>query len=175
MKKEDKNKGKNRGKVLEKNDKDNLKNNGKFKDKLGDGLVRKIAKPFQKETSPIEKRKLTIGERTADGLTKWAGSWTFILIFLFFMFFWMTLNTYFWFKMQTLEPFDPYPFILLNLVLSCLAAIQAPIILMSQNRQSQMDRQRLEYDYYVNRKSEREIRVMKKQLDRIERKLYENL
>ena len=70
-----------------------------------------------------------------------------------------------------LNQWDPYPFILLNLVLSCLAAIQAPIILMSQNRQSQKDRLRAEYDYAVNRKAVRQNQELKKQLDRIERKL----
>ena len=83
----------------------------------------------------------------------------------------MALNTYYWFQYMQGDPFDPFPFILLNLILSCLAAIQAPIILMSQNRQGQKDRLKAEYDYQVNRKAEKEIRELKTQLDRIERKL----
>mgnify|MGYP000654454096 CR=1 FL=1 len=112
----------------------------------------------------------TFGQKAADTLAKWAGSWTFIFGFLLFLFIWMAANLYAWVK-----TWDPYPFILLNLVLSCLAAIQAPIILMSQNRASQKDRLRAEYDYAVNRKSEKEIQEIKKQLDRIERKLAKTL
>ena len=81
---------------------------------------------------------------------------------------WMIINTS-WIIFG--ESWDPYPFILLNLVLSCVAAIQAPIILMSQNRENQRDRARAEYDYAVNRKAEKEIREIKKQLNRIEEKL----
>lgn len=122
-----------------------------------------ITKPFT-----LDKKKLTIGQKTADWLTKWAGSWTFILGFLLFLALWMAVNTT-WLIFG--ESWDQYPFILLNLVLSCLAAIQAPIILMSQNRTNQRDRQRAEYDYQVNRKAEKGIQNLKIQLDRIERKL----
>jgi uncharacterized membrane protein len=106
------------------------------------------------------------GERAADNVTRWAGSWTFILSFLFFLWRWMAVNVYAW-----INTWDPYPFILLNLVLSCVAALQAPIILMSQNRAAQKDRQRAEYDYAVNRRAERGIEDIQKKLDRIERKL----
>ncbi|MCA9487333.1 MAG: DUF1003 domain-containing protein [Nanoarchaeota archaeon] len=105
----------------------------------------------------------TFGQKAADNLAKYAGSWGFILGFLGFLVLWMLVNIYAW-----INTWDPYPFILLNLVLSCLAAIQAPIILMAQNRAAQKDRQRAEYDYAVNRKSEREIQEIKKQLTRIE-------
>lgn len=105
----------------------------------------------------------TLGQKAADFLTKWAGSWTFILTFLAFIFLWMIVNIY-----ALIGRWDIYPFILLNLVLSCLAAIQAPIILMSQNRQSQIDRARSQYDYIVDKKAEQEIREIKKQLTRIE-------
>lgn len=111
-------------------------------------------------------RKLTLGQRAADALTKWAGSWVFILSFLVFLIIWILINGYFLLQYYN-KTFDPYPFILLNLVLSCLAAIQAPIILMSQNRQTERDRIRAEYDYQVNRKAEREIRELRKQLNRI--------
>ena len=110
----------------------------------------------------------TFGQKASDKLTKWAGSWAFIIFFLAVLGLWIVANTS-WILFG--GTWDPYPFILLNLVLSCIAAIQAPIILMSQNRQSQKDRQRTEYDYAVNRKSEREIQDIKKQLNRIENKI----
>jgi len=124
-------------------------------------IIKTIIGPFS-----IDKRKLTLGQRTADGITKWAGSWIFIISFLMFIVIWMIANIYAW-----TQEWDPYPFILLNLVLSCLAAIQAPVILMSQNRASQKDRLRAEYDYKINRKSEKEIQELKRQLTRIEKRL----
>ena len=108
----------------------------------------------------------SFGQKAADGLSRWAGSWTFILSFFVFLTFWIFVNIYAW-----INTWDPYPFILLNLILSCLAAIQAPVILMSQNRQSQKDRTKMEYDYSVNRKSEREIEKILKKLEKIERTL----
>src|SRR5210317_292080 len=96
---------------------------------------------------------LSLGQKAADALTKWAGSWTFIISFAVFLFLWMIVNVS-WMVFGSV--WDPYPFILLNLVLSCLAAIQAPIILMSQNREAQKDRLRSEYDYKINRKAARE-------------------
>ena len=107
----------------------------------------------------------TTGQKAADALTKWAGSWVFIISFLVFLVIWAALNVYAW-----IGKWDPYPFILLNLVLSMLAALQAPVILMSQNRQAQKDRIKSEYDYRINRKSEREIQDIKRQLNRIETK-----
>jgi uncharacterized membrane protein len=128
---------------------------------IGEDIVKTISKPFISD-----KRKLTLGQRTADSLSKWAGSWVFIIGFFVFLSLWMATNIYAW-----LNTWDPYPFILLNLVLSCLAAIQAPVILMSQNRANQRDRMRAEYDYEVNRKAEKEIQEMILQLNRIEDKL----
>lgn len=107
----------------------------------------------------------TFGQKAADAITRWAGSWTFILSFLVFLILWIILNTSWIIFGKT---WDPRPFILLNLVLSMVAAIQAPVILMSQNRTTEKDRARTEYDYAVNRKAEREIKEMKKQLTRIE-------
>jgi len=103
--------------------------------------------------------KRTFGQKAADAVTKWAGSWTFILSFFVFLALWISANILMW-----INQWDPYPFILLNLVLSCLAAIQAPIILMSQNRQAQRDRLRAEFDYRVNKKAEKEIREIKNML-----------
>ncbi len=111
----------------------------------------------------------TFGQRASDNLTKWAGSWVFILGFLTLLTFWIIANTYFIMQYNLGKVFDPYPFILLNLVLSCLAAIQAPIILMSQNRQGQKDRFRAQVDYGINKKAEEEIRSIKIQLNKIEK------
>lgn len=113
----------------------------------------------------------TFGQKAADTLTKHAGSWTFIIIFFIFLITWMAVNAYFFVIYEKGQPWDPYPFILLNLVLSCLAAVQAPIILMSQNREAERDRLRAEYDYAVNRKAEREIQQVQQQLKRIEHRL----
>lgn len=110
----------------------------------------------------------TFAQNAADKLTRLAGSWAFIISFLIILILWILTNVYAWIK-----AWDPYPFILLNLILSSIAAIQAPIILMSQNRESQKDRQRAQYDYLVNRKAEREIGQIQIQLQRIEKKLNE--
>ena len=114
----------------------------------------------------FSKKRLSFGQKAADSLTKFAGSWTFIFLFFIVLAVWMGANAYFLIKFES-GAFDPYPFNLLNLVLSCLAAIQAPVILMSQNRQGERDRIRAEYDYAVNRKAEKEIREIKEKLEEI--------
>ena len=93
--------------------------------------------------------KYTLGQRSADAIAKFAGSWAFIFSFTGVLLLWMVVNT-----ILAAKAFDPYPFILLNLVLSCVAAIQAPLIMMSQNRQEEKDRRRAENDYKVNLKTE---------------------
>jgi uncharacterized membrane protein len=125
-----------------------------------------MKKEVNPNNHPALTHRRTIGQKAADALTKHMGSWIFIIIFLSFLGIWICINIAAW-----INKWDPYPFILLNLVLSCLAAIQAPIILMSQNRETQRDRVRAEYDYKVNVKAEKEIEHIQKQLDRIERKL----
>ena len=96
-----------------------------------------------------EKEKYTLGQRAADTIAKFAGSWAFIFSFTGGLILWMVINT-----ILASKAFDAYPFILLNLVLSCVAAIQAPLIMMSQNRQEEKDRRRAENDYKVNLKTE---------------------
>ncbi len=108
----------------------------------------------------------TIGQRASDKLTEHMGSWHFILLFFAFLSIWMTTNV-----LLLIYRWDPYPFILLNLCLSCLAAIQAPIIMMSQNRQAERDRLSAKYDYAVNRKAEKEIQDMQKDLEEIKEML----
>jgi uncharacterized membrane protein len=108
-------------------------------------------------------RQLTLGQRLADKIADFGGSWQFIGIFGAVLLLWVTVNTTFFLK----RPFDPYPYIFLNLILSCLAAIQAPVIMMSQNRQEEKDRLRAEYDYKVNLKAELEIRNLHEKVDHL--------
>ncbi|MBI3014300.1 MAG: DUF1003 domain-containing protein [Candidatus Tectomicrobia bacterium] len=108
-------------------------------------------------------KALTLGERLADKIASFGGSWTFILTFGAVLVVWIGINS----VMLLRKPFDPFPFILLNLVLSCLAAIQAPIIMMSQNRLESRDRLRSENDYQINLKAELEIRQLHEKLDHL--------
>lgn len=103
----------------------------------------------------------TFGERLSDKIADFGGSWTFIISFLSFILIWIVLNV-FWFMNSG---FDPYPFILLNLILSCIAALQAPVIMMSQNRQEGRDRDRARHDYEINMKAEKEIKELHKKFD----------
>ncbi len=110
-----------------------------------------------------EEGSLTLGQKLADKIAVFGGSWTFIITFFSFIIIWMTVNIVF----LATKAFDPFPFILLNLILSCLAAIQAPIIMMSQNRQEQKDRQRSEHDYKINLKAELEIQLLSEKIDHL--------
>jgi len=116
-------------------------------------------------------KDLTYGEKMADGLAAFGGSWTFIIIFASILVTWIVLNSFLLLK----KPFDPYPFILLNLVLSCLAAVQAPVIMMSQNRQEDKDRLRSQHDYQVNLKAELEIRHLHEKIDHLLSHQWERL
>tara|TARA_Y100000310_G_scaffold184774_1_gene184903 strand:- start:13 stop:432 length:420 start_codon:yes stop_codon:yes gene_type:complete len=129
------------------------------------GLHKRSSKSPKNNKHPLFKQKLTIGQKSADGIAKFGGSWTFIIIFFIFLISWMIVNSLLLIK----RPFDPYPYILLNLALSCLAAIQAPVILMSQNRQTERDRIDAKYDYKVNRLAEREIKDMQSDLEQIKK------
>ncbi len=106
--------------------------------------------------------KLTYGQRLADHIAAFGGSWTFIIFFFTILFSWIGINLY-----LLTKPYDPYPFILLNLILSCLAALQAPVIMMSQNRQEEKDRERSKHDYQVNLKAELEIRMLHEKMDHL--------
>lgn len=110
-----------------------------------------------------EDKGATFGQRIADKVASFGGSWTFIISFGLFLLIWISLNVY-WLANKG---FDPYPFILLNLILSSLAALQAPVIMMSQNRQEEKDRERARKDYMVNLKSELEIRMLHEKLDHL--------
>lgn len=105
----------------------------------------------------------TFGQKVADKFAAFGGSWTFIISFFVFILLWIGVNVYF----LTNKGFDPYPFILLNLILSCLASLQAPIIMMSQNRQEEKDRERAKKDYEINLKAENEIQLLQEKLDKL--------
>ncbi|MFH1624165.1 MAG: DUF1003 domain-containing protein [Pseudomonadota bacterium] len=114
---------------------------------------------------------LTIGQRVADRMADFGGSWIFICLFTLILFAWMFANSY----VLVTRPFDPYPFILLNLILSALAAVQAPVIMMSQNRQETRDRLRATNDYQVNLKAELEIRHLHQKIDHLLSTQWERL
>jgi uncharacterized membrane protein len=105
--------------------------------------------------------RLTVGQKIADKIAVFGGSWTFIVTFFIFILVWMGINIW----ILATRSFDPFPFILLNLILSCLAAIQAPVIMMSQNRKEQKDRIRSENDYKINLKAELEIKLLSEKID----------
>jgi len=108
-------------------------------------------------------RALSLGEHLSDKMADLGGSWTFLGIFFLILLVWISINTGYLLH----KPFDPYPYILLNLILSCIAAVQAPIIMMSQNRQEAKDRLRATHDYSVNLKAELEIRMLHEKMDHL--------
>ena len=117
---------------------------------------------------PVFREPLTLGQRWADVMTQFGGSWMFIISLGIYLVIWIGLNSVLLFSQDV---FDPFPYIFLNLTLSCLAAVQGPIILMAHHRQEERDRVNARYDYLVNRKAEREIKDVKKELDTIKRML----
>jgi uncharacterized membrane protein len=118
---------------------------------------------FLTEKLDSEAEELTLGQKLADRVADFGGSWTFITLFGLFLLIWISLNL----LVFANRGFDPYPFILLNLILSCIAALQAPIIMMSQNRQEEKDRERAKKDYMINLKSELEIRLLHEKIDHL--------
>jgi uncharacterized membrane protein len=113
---------------------------------------------------------MTFGERIADSVARFGGSWTFIIFFLVFLLAWMGVNTV-W---LLLEPPDPFPYIFLNLILSCIAALQAPVIMMSQNRQAAKDRLQADLEYQVNVKAEFAIQQLHRKLDELRASLIQH-
>jgi uncharacterized membrane protein len=128
-------------------------------------IARNVAQDFSEQ--------MTFGQRLADKVASFGGSWTFISIFAVVLVVWIILNSFVLITYS--ESFDPYPYILLNLFLSMLAAIQAPIILMSQNRQAYKDRLSAEHDYEVNLKAELEIMTLHEKLDELREKQWSEL
>lgn len=123
-----------------------LKNDTLLSDKLDDAI-----------------NNVSFGQKVADKVASFGGSWTFILTFLGLLVVWILVNVLFFVN----KGFDPYPFILLNLILSCIAALQAPVIMMSQNRTEERDRERAKKDYMINLKSELEIRILHEKVDHL--------
>lgn len=119
------------------------------RDMTDEDVLNLLADSKVSENPNREKDKYTVGQRAADAIAKFAGSWAFIFSFAGLLILWMLANV-----LLAVKAFDPYPFILLNLALSCVAAVQAPLIMMSQNRQEEKDRRRAENDYKVNLKTE---------------------
>ncbi|WP_338359790.1 DUF1003 domain-containing protein [Yeosuana marina] len=133
-------------------------------------LEEDVLKTLQKHETITDKigadsdaTNFTFGQRLADKIASFGGSWKFIILFGIFIAVWISSNIIFLVN----KGFDPYPFILLNLILSCLAALQAPVIMMSQNRQEEKDRERSEQDYMINLKSELEIRMLHEKIDHL--------
>jgi uncharacterized membrane protein len=118
--------------------------------------------------------KLTFGQRMADNVASFGGSWAFIIIFMIVLIAWIVLNSFILIRLHN-SSFDPYPYIFLNLILSMLAAIQAPIIMMSQNRQAYKDRLSAEHDYEVNLKAELEIIALHEKVDSLKQEQWEEL
>ena len=128
-------------------------------------VINKVTE-YESISSNLEKKfveKTTFGEKLSDKIASFGGSWKFIIIFGLTILLWIAINSY----LLITSSFDPYPYILLNLVLSCLAAIQAPIIMMSQNRQEARDRNRAEQDYKINLKAELELRQLHQKVDHL--------
>lgn len=136
-------------------------------------VVERIARheTLSTDTDAAFERERTLGERVADRVANFGGSWTFLGLFAFFLIAWMGLNS----LLLATGAFDPFPYILLNLVLSCLAAVQAPVIMMSQNRQEARDRARAQSDYLVNLKAELEIRLLHEKLDHLLHQQWQRL
>jgi uncharacterized membrane protein len=130
---------------------------------------RLLSERVARNPNEVLDQKATFGDHVADGVARFGGSWRFIFSFAAFLAVWVAANTVL--LLGRSGPFDPYPFILLNLFLSMLAAIQAPVIMMSQNRQDAKDRVRSELDYQVNRKAELEIMELHEKFDRLEQRL----
>lgn len=118
-----------------------------------------------------KKEILTLGQRLSDKVARFGGSWKFIIFFFLVLITWIVFNT----AALNKKPFDPYPFILMNLILSCIAAIQAPIIMMSQNRQEEKDRKRGESDYMINLKAEIQIRALHQKIDLLIQEQFKKL
>lgn len=127
-------------------------------------------KHITRNTTTELDKNTTFGQRAADAVAAFGGSWTFIILFAVILIVWIILNSFILVKYN--DTFDPYPYILLNLFLSMLAAIQAPIILMSQNRQAEKDRLNTEHDYEVNLKAELEIMMLHEKMDLLREKQW---
>lgn len=140
---------------------------------LDDSIVERLSRneAISTDVDADFTRDRSFGERIADKVAQFGGSWTFITLFLAILVVWMAVNS----LALASRAFDPYPFILLNLVLSCIAALQAPIIMMSQRRQENRDRLRSQSDYLINLKAELEVRLLHEKLDHVLRQQWDRM
>lgn len=140
-------------------------------------LEKKVLQSFKNKVSISEninlelEQKMSFADALSDRIASFGGSWAFIIIFMTILWSWILINSF----LPTSSQFDPYPFILMNLILSCIAALQAPIIMMSQNRQERKDRIRNEHDYQVNLKAELEIRELHAKMDQLMTQHWQHL
>jgi uncharacterized membrane protein len=141
---------------------DSLLDTEAHRQRLSDLVIQSIEEKnlISEKILESEEKHLSPGSRLADKVAAFGGSWRFIVFFLTLMFLWMGINLY-----LLTRPFDPYPFILLNLILSTIAALQAPLIMMSQNRKEEKDRERAINDYMINLKAEIEIRDLNQKIE----------
>jgi uncharacterized membrane protein len=146
-------------------------NAGESEQRVIDRLTKRLH--ISRNTHQEFQESLTVGQRLADRIAVFGGSWTFILIFLSLLLGWIVLNTIVLSRLG--KPFDPYPFIFLNLILSMLAALQAPVIMMSQNRYAAKDRIAAQHDYEVNLKSELEILALHEKIDTLRQQQWVEL
>jgi uncharacterized membrane protein len=147
-------------------------------DELGESeqlVIDKLTQRLHISRNPSQEFEdnLSVGQRLADRIAKFGGSWTFIIIFLTLLVTWIVLNSLILLRIG--KPFDPYPYIFLNLLLSMIAALQAPVIMMSQNRQAEKDRTAAEHDYEINLKSELEILALHQKVDLLREKQWMDL
>ncbi|MFD2307946.1 DUF1003 domain-containing protein [Enterococcus termitis] len=140
-----------------------IKSDSKKMEKLNATILQNVKnnETISDNLNTTMEKNLTVGQKTADAIAKFGGSWPFIFIFVVVLIVWIIINS----TQLVGKPFDKYPFILLNLLLSCLAAIQAPVIMMSQNRQEARDREQANNDYKVNLKAEIEINLLHEKMD----------
>jgi uncharacterized membrane protein len=140
-----------------------IKSDSKKMEKLNATILQNVKnnETISDNLNTTMEKNLTVGQKTADAIAKFGGSWPFIFIFVVVLIVWIVINS----TQLVGKPFDKYPFILLNLMLSCLAAIQAPVIMMSQNRQEARDREQANNDYKVNLKAEIEINLLHEKMD----------
>ncbi|GAB2874251.1 hypothetical protein GCM10027277_49360 [Pseudoduganella ginsengisoli] len=145
-------------------------------DELSQHVLRRTAgrRHIARNTVRAQEEQLSLGERAADAVARFGGSWAFIAVFSTVMVGWTAVNSFLLTRIGQ-QPFDPFPYILLNLMLSMLAAVQAPVLLMSQNRQGQKDRDNAEHDYEVNLKAELEIMLLHQKIDVLREKQWAEL
>ncbi len=150
-----------------------IKSDSKKMEELNEDVLKSIhdGENISNNTNTVLEKKLNVGQKAADAIAKFGGSWPFIFLFIGVILIWILINS----TAILGKPFDSYPFILLNLALSCLAAIQAPVIMMSQNRQETRDREEANNDYKINLKAEIEVKMLHEKMDYLVNSQWQHL